>query len=451
MKTAAGHMLFALVCVMWVVGCSGGDSEGSNGRSGRGRGPGEGMPFGAGDGQAAAAVPVEVVTASRQAISSFIETNGTLEAENEVDLVARTSAPIVELRAEEGDFVSTGQLLARLDDVELQVQVELARVTVSETKLAYDRAQELHAEGLISPEEYERAVSAYDSARAQLRAAEIQLGFTELRAPFAGRIIRRYVDPAEQVSVNTPLYRLSDFDPLLCPIQVPERSLPRVKLGQQAWVTVEAWPDERFTAKVLRISPIVEAETGTVKVTLDLRHGGRLRPGMFARVFVETERREGALVVPKAALSLESIGDTVYVAADGVASRREVELGFRQGDLVEVLSGIEEGEHVVVVGQDGLSAGTPLQILGGADGSVVQAPPGASGRPEGAPQGRPGRERASTEGFAKGKGGRGRPDFANLTEDQLEQIKARMRSTGMTDEQIEERLKRRREAAANGE
>ena len=188
-----------------------------------------------------------------------------------------------------------------------------------------------------------------------------------------------------------------------------------------------------------------------MKVTLDLQHGGRLRPGMFARVFVETERREGALVVPKAALSLESIGDTVYVAADGVASRREVELGFRQGDLVEVLSGIEEGEQVVVVGQDGLSAGTPLQILGGADGSVVQAPPGASGRPEGAPQGRPGRERASPEGFAKGKGGRGRPDFANLTEDQLEQIKARMRSTGMTDEQIEERLKRRREAAANGE
>jgi membrane fusion protein (multidrug efflux system) len=377
-----------------------------------------------------AAVPVEVTTVVRQTISSFIETNGTLEAEVEVDLVARVSAPIVSLDVEEGDHVREGQQLARLDDVEILVQEELARVAVAETRQAFERATKLYGEGLISPEEYERAVSAYDAAKAQLRASEIQREFTVLRAPFSGRIVRRYVDPAQQVSVNTPIFRLSDFDPLLCPIQIPERDLPRVRLNQEAWLSVEGAPGERFPARVLRISPIVEAETGTVKVTLEIRHAERLRPGMFARVYVETQTRENALVVPKAALSLESIGDTVYVAAGGQASRREVELGFRQGDLVQIVSGVEAGEQVVIVGQDGLSDGTPLQVLPAAGETIA--------------------ERPAAPPVARGDGG-GRPDLANMTAEQLEQVKQRMRSKGMSDTQIEERIKRSREAAANGE
>jgi multidrug efflux pump subunit AcrA (membrane-fusion protein) len=84
---------------------------------------------------------------------------------------------------------------------------------------------------------------------------------------------------------------------------------------------------------------------------------------MFARVFVETDTRPDTLVIPKSALSLESLGDTVYVAANGKADRREVDLGFREGDFVEALSGVDEGEQVVVVGQDGLSDGTPVRVL----------------------------------------------------------------------------------------
>lgn len=444
MKTYGGRLpaAFAWIALLALsalaaslTGCSGGDAERGQGGPGGG-----GRPSFGGGGPAAAAVPVEVTWAAKQTISSFIETNGTLEAEVEVDLVSRVSAPIVSLDVEEGDVVREGQRLARLDDVELRVQAELARVSVAETQQAFERAEKLHREGLISPEEYERAVSAYDSAKAQQKASEIQLEFTELRAPFSGRIVRRYVDPAQQVSVNTPIYRLSDFDPLLCPIQIPERDLPRVQLNQKAWLSVEAAPGERFPARVLRISPIVEAETGTIKVTLEIR-GARLRPGMFARVYVETETREDALVIPKAALSLESIGDTVYVAADGVASRREVELGFRQGDLVEIVSGVETGEQVVVVGQDGLSDGTPLQVLNAEGGAVAEstAPPEATA--EATPP--PG-------GSSKGRRGE-RPDFANMNDEQLEQVKERMRSRGMSDEQIEERIKRFREAAASGE
>jgi len=288
------------------------------------------------------------------------------------------------------------------------------------------------------------------SAQAQFRGNEIQLGYTSIEAPFNGLIIERFIKSAQHVGVGEPLFRISDFDPLLCPIQVPERNIPRLRKGQKAHLRVEAWPDERFEARVLRISPVVEAATGTVRVTLQVSAKGRLRPGMFASVFLETETRADAIVIPKAALALESIGDTVYVAGDGVAIRREVELGFREGDWVEILSGVAEGEPVVTVGQDGLAEGTPIQVLPGVAGAGIMASGGQGALPgdgrsaaapattpqAGRPGGRPG----------GGFGGGQRPDVSSMTPEQVEAMKERMRSFGMTDGQIEERLKRMRES-----
>jgi membrane fusion protein (multidrug efflux system) len=288
-------------------------------------------------------------------------------------------------------------------------------VTLNETELAFERAKRLNEGELISPEAYEQALSVYESAAAQYEGSRIQLGYTEILAPFGGKIIQRYVDFAEQVGVGTALFRISDFDPLLCPIQVPERALPRLRVGQSAYLTVEPYPEQRFEAEVLRIRPVVDADSGTVRVTLQVQARGRLRPGMFARVYVETDRHENALVIPKAALSLESIGDTVFVADGAVASRREVELGFTEGDHVEVLSGVAENEPVIVVGQDGLSDRTPIEIL--------------------EPGGGPG-----------GPGGRGF-DPSKMTPEQLEHVKEMMRSRGMSEQQIEERLRRMRERA----
>jgi len=408
------------------------------------------MPWGAPGG--GAAVPVEVATVERRNISAYIETNGTLEAENEVDVVARTAGPIVVLGAEEGDAVAEGQVLARIDELEYRAQLEIARVTLNETKLAYERAQNLQQEELISPESYEQAKSAYETAQAQFEATRIQLSYTEIKAPFEGLIISRYVNFAEQVSTNTPLFRISDFDPLLCPIQVPERELPRLRIGQRAYLTVEPYPGTRFDASVLRISPVVDAATGTVKVTLAVRALRKLRPGMFARVFIETATRPDALVIPKSALSLESIGDTVYVADGAAASRREVSLGFQEGDSVEVVSGLSAGDSVIVVGQDGLSDGTPIQILerdGSAAAETMQTadstaggPPAERGPREGGPRAAAGSR--PPEGQSGGPAGRG-PDFSKMTPEQLERAKEFMRARGMTEQQIEERIRQARE------
>ncbi len=426
-----------LTLLLVLAGCSGDGADPAAGGSGAHGGGGSetsggprsgGTPAGAGRGGgswggapvAAAAVPVEVAVVERRMISSYIETHGTLEAEREVDLVARISGPIVELAVEEGAEVRRGDLLARLDDRELKARAEVSRAALAEAEQAWERSKSLLESALISPQAWEQAVTRYDTARAQYESDVIQLGYTELRAPFEALVVVRYVHFAESVAVNSPLFRISDFEPLLCPIQVPEKDLAKLRVGQTAYLTFEAWPQRRFQARVGRIRPVVDAATGTVRVTLVVTTEGVLRPGMFAGVFVETERRDGALVIPRAALSLESIGDTVYVAVDGSASRREVTLGFREGDFVEVRGGVAEGEPVVVVGQDGLADGTPVQVLAGGPGD-----PGAGGTP------------APPDG--------GRFDPSRMTPERLEMIKERLRQRGLSEKEIEERLRQRRE------
>jgi len=151
-------------------------------------------------------------------------------------------------------------------------------------------------------------------------------------------------------------------------------------------------------------------------------------------------------------LALESIGDTVYVAGEGVAIRREVQLGFREGDWVEILSGVAEGERIVTVGQDGLAEGTPIQVLepgvspAGVMASAGQArPPGPGGSAAmvSTPHTR------ADSGHEGGPGGGQRPDIASMTPEQLDAMKERMRSFGMTDEQIQARLERLRESQQN--
>ncbi|MCP3964321.1 MAG: efflux RND transporter periplasmic adaptor subunit [bacterium] len=436
------------------------DSPSERGGSGGPPSSSRGGPPGgfSGGGEGDRGVPVEVAAVARRPISSYLETHGTLEAENEVDLVARTAGPIVELLTEEGKTVREGDVLARIDDREIRAQLDVSRVRLEETRLAYERAKELQAGALVSQEALDQALANYQSAQGDFERLRVQMLYTEITAPFDGLVVERYVKFAEHLSSGSRLFRLSDFDPLLCPIQVPERELPRLRVGQSARLEVEAWGEEAFAARVLRLSPVVDAATGTVKVTLEVAGRGRLRPGMFASVYLEMERRPDALVIPKSALALDSLGDTVFVAAEGVAERRSLELGFQNENLLEVRAGLEEGEPVIVVGQDGLSEGTPVEILHTVEVTgerVAEASEFGTGRTA-----RPQRPEPSAGGQGVGPGGpggRGGPGggrgFRDIDLDdpeQLERAKSFMRQRGLSDEEIEQRLKRMRERQSGG-
>ncbi|HUP22676.1 MAG TPA: efflux RND transporter periplasmic adaptor subunit [Thermoanaerobaculia bacterium] len=461
-------LLLVLLGALLAAGCGdagadaggGGERQGGRGpeRGGGGGFPGGGFPGAGGGG--GAGIPVEVAEVVRRDISDLLQTTGTLEAEQEVDVVARIAGPIVELRVEEGDRVRAGGLLARIDDRELRAQLEILRVAVDEARANHERAQASFEAQIISKETLDQTSARFESATAQIRGTEIQLGYTQVLAPFDGLVIERAVKLQEFVQNGVRLFRVSDFDPLLCPVQIPEKDLGRIRLGQSAYLTVEAFPGDRFAASVLRINPVVERGSGTVKVTLAVRGEGRLRPGMFASVHLRTDIHQDAVVIPKRALVLESIGDTVYVLEDGVARRREVSLGYDEADLVEVISGLQPGERVIVVGQDSVSEGTPAYELAArvgptaaqrgegaqADAAVGGEPPASAGT-SGGPGARAGGQQPGAPGGSPGGGFR-EIDWNDPAA--VERVKAMMRQRGLTDSQIEERLERMKAMGTGG-
>ncbi len=389
------------------VGCGGDDAPGGPGGGPGGPPGGGGFPGGPGGGPATA-VPVEVAEVELGEIAAFIETNGTLEAEREVDIVARTGGPLVQILTEEGRYVRAGDVLAQIDETELRAQVEISRVALNQAQVAYDRAKASLENQVVSQEVHDTALSTLESAAAQLEGNEILLGYARIQAPFAGLIIERAVKQGETITNGQRLFRISDFDPLLCQIAVPERDLTRLSIGQEAFIEVEAFPGEEFQGRVLRISPVVDAATGTIRVTIEVNRQGRLSPGMFATVRLVTDVKTNALILPKRALSLESLADEVFVVEDGVANRRAITLGYEEEERVEVTSGLAAGDRVIVVGQDGLTDATPVQIFAG-----------------------PGAEEAAPRTTAAAAA----PDPARL-----EAMRERMRARGMSDEQIEERI-----------
>jgi membrane fusion protein (multidrug efflux system) len=362
------------------------------------------------------AVPVQVEPVERRSISQYLETNGTLEAENEVDIVARTTGPVAEINTEEGRLIRTGQVIARIDDREARNQVAISTVARDEANLAFDRAKSSWDEGLVSREVYDTALSRLNSAEAQLESAEIQLAYTEITAPFDALVVTRNIKLAQYVTPGTTLFRISDFTPLLCRVEVPEKDFPRIRIGQPAHLRVEAYPGDRFSAEVARLRPTVDAATGTFTATLEVDGRDKLRPGMFASVYLQTDIHDDAIVIPRDTLVLDSLGDTVYVKMEDVAARREVRLGLRSEDSVEVLEGLDEGEPLIVIGQEGLADGTPVTVIGDEPPTQVASSDESSPPPPEA----------------------------------VETMRQRMKERGMSDEEIEQRLQQMRDGGGPG-
>ena len=364
---------------------------GQGGRAGRaGRGGG-------------AAAPVKVETVQRGDISAYILKNTTLEAERWVDVRSRRAGQVIALLKEEGDPVRAGAVMARLDADAAQISVAQREISYREAKQRYEREDALFQRNLGSKQTYESAKTQFESSKAQLEQAKLDLSYTAIRAPIEGIMTLRNIEIGNMVTNNQVVASVAKFDPLLARIQVTEKDFGKITVGQIARITVEAAPEKEFTGTVKMISPVVDPESGTVKVTVEIPRTDKtlLRPGMFASVYIITETRQNTLVIPKKALVLEGEGNQVFTfetdpeSGRGQAQRKRIEIGFTDSDRLEILNGLSQGEQVITVGQEGLRPGSPVRLVGEA------APPAFAGR---GGQGRAGRGQM---GQGEGRAGRG--------------------------------------------
>lgn len=315
--------------------------------------------------QEAPTVPVEAVAARQDAIEAFYSATATLEADGEAAVVPRVGGRITAIEVEEGDRVEAGDVLARIDDERLKLELARAEADLRRLRQDLERQREMHERDMISTEAFERLQYEFEAQQAGHELARLQLSYTSITAPIDGVVSERMIKVGNMVSTTEPVFRVTALDPLIATLHVPERELSRLAPGQVAALRADAIPGERFVGVVDRISPVIDAASGTFRVTVELRDpSGRLRPGMFGRFDIVYDRREQAVLVPVESVLIEDGEASVFVIADGEADRRSVEVGYRNNGHYEIVTGIEPGESVVVTGQASLKSGARVQVLG---------------------------------------------------------------------------------------
>ncbi|HET6545312.1 MAG TPA: efflux RND transporter periplasmic adaptor subunit [Rhodanobacteraceae bacterium] len=350
---------------------------------------------------AVTAIPVEVAVVARQAVNASYSGTATLEAQGEADVVAKTSGILQKLLTEEGQHVEEGQLLARLDDASARNGLAQAQATLRKYQAKFDRAERAVKTHLIPKDEYDQDKFDLQTQRAVTEGAELELSYTRIVAPISGVIARRMVKPGNLVQANATVFHIVDMDPLLAVLNVPERDLNTLKPGQPVHMSADALPGRDFEGKVSRIAPVVDAASGTFRVTCefsDTTHA--LRPGMFGRIEIRYDERLDALTIPRAALIDEDGEISVFVvapasakpiaaagAADAkstatkgaatakesgahvpatpmlLATRRVVKTGYADGDRIEIRHGLSNGDRVITVGRNAVRDGAVVQVL----------------------------------------------------------------------------------------
>jgi membrane fusion protein (multidrug efflux system) len=308
---------------------------------------------------------VEVAAIRSGEISSYISASANLVAEFEVKVLAEAEGRVATLLVEEGQAVRKGQQLATLVRDDEEIRLRKAELRESNARAEFERAEDLVGKELISREEYDRLTVDYQIARQELEEARWGLAKTVLRAPFDGRVTDRMAQVGQNVQPADELLQVTDFDPLIARIYLPERDVLGLTPGREVRISLNADDSIRFGGRIRQISDVVDTATGTVKVTVEAEQPPQgVRPGSFVSIHIIRETHPEAILVPREAVLRELQSAHVFVAGDEAAEKREVVLGLEEGLMVEALVGLEAGERVIVAGQGGLKQGSPIKVLG---------------------------------------------------------------------------------------
>jgi RND family efflux transporter MFP subunit len=362
----------------------------------------------------AAPTPVDVATASAitRNLQRDVEAVGSFAADEEVVVSAQAAGELSQLNVDFGGYVSQGQVIATIDQRDAKLKVEQAEATLKQTmarlgmkegesfdsnqnadvrvaksqldwaKLELDRSVRLIEKGDIPRSSYDEKVTnhnlaqaryqaALDSVNQQLAAVEQQkaalalakkaLADTIVRSPISGAVKEKHASRGSYLAVNGKIVTLVKINPLRLRADIPESSAAAVRTGQTINLTVEAFPNRTFTGRVVRIGPSLDEKTRALTVEAEVANSGNLlRPGMFAKSRLITSANAPAVMVPQRAVAPAAGLNKVFVIENGKAVERIVKTGAIDGDLIEIVEGVKDGETVATSNLDKLQSGTAV-------------------------------------------------------------------------------------------
>ena len=363
-------------------------------------------------------VNVDIVEATIGDVREELLLTGSLKPKETVDITPKATGRVQRLYFQIGDTMRVGDLVAELDDDELQQQVnraeatiEVSRATLMQREAERDnanaelaRADSLLKEQLIAPQDYEArrtgsavvnaqvalARAQMEQAEAELRELKIRVAQTKIYAPMTGIAATRYVDVGALVSPSTPILRMVNLATLVTQANVPERSLGRMRVGNQAQVFVDAIPDREFHGRVARIAPVLDAATRTAFVEIDIPNpDGLLKAEMFARVQLDLGTTRQATLIPREGLVYRGQQPGVYIIEGNAPTFRAIETGLTREDQVEVLANLTAGTKIAGRGASMIQEGDRIATRQPQTPARTAESPAPAGKPAADVSGRP--------------------------------------------------------------
>ncbi len=311
------------------------------------------------------AVPVKVAIVDEGDITSSLVFDSVLETESSVEIFAESSGVILEVLAEEGDRVSKGQVLARLESDTQQVDADEAKARYEHEKLNFERRIDLFERQLINQQDFETAKFTLEQMRLRFERASIQLENTIVRATVDGVITERIAQVGRRVTANRQLFTMMNLDELHANVNVSGQHLLSVKQGLKAVIDSDLIEGVQYEAFVKLVSPVVDPGSGTfkAKVAVLKDNGMPIYPGMFVNVRIIVDNRKDSILIPKDAVVHEGDLKYIYTVKGGKARKQLLQEGYSNVEFVQATSGVSQGDAVIVMGHNALKDGANVKIV----------------------------------------------------------------------------------------
>ena len=319
--------------------------------------------------------PVKTMTVQNGGVSNKILVPGVIDAAQKAELAFRVNGKVDTLPAKEGDQVTEGQQLARLEQTDFRIVLDAAKAEFERASAEFERTRELVEKGAISRSEFDSTKAQYQSAKSTFESANQNMKYTSLTAPFSGVIAKRHVENYEDITVNQPVYSLVDLSSLRVKIDVPESIMIRVR-DERRQRPIEAIfeeiPEREFPLTVYEFAKQADEETQTFEVTFSMEtpQDINILPGMTVSVQVRDDLSRISLdnpVIPANAVQEDTGGRFVFTVSPhddgaGIIERTEVSIGTLTASGMEITSGLNEGDHVVIAGTTMITEGMRVRL-----------------------------------------------------------------------------------------
>ena len=297
-----------------------------------------------------------------QKFDDNLSLSGTLESNEEINIRSEVSGVVESIQFEEGTKVSKGQVLFRVNDIELRAQLSKAKTAQQLASENQRRAKLLLEKQAISQEEFDVSNADFESARAESDLIAAQLYKTTVRAPFSGTIGLRSISKGTYVNPETPIAKLVNTSQIKITFSIPEKYVSNIKVGNPLTFTTSD-ANDKHVATIYAMEPQVDIATRTLKVrAIADNKEGKLYPGTFANVILPLETVNDALMVPTQALIPIQNGKIIFVSKNGKAEEVKVETGTRTDSSIRILSGLQAGDTILTSGVMSLKNGTPVKV-----------------------------------------------------------------------------------------